>query len=166
MKKRKENESLEAIIKRKTRVGTAIVAAMFLVLFIAIVVIYLARGISILTAIVDFLVIGLMFCWLTFISYKLRKRTYKRQEIYKYNERKVMNKLSRNKYTKVIPKYRTEFSDDPQSKRSVEFYARLIKLGNEEAVQVDRKYVTESEYVKYDGYLPGYFLDYYEIVEN
>lgn len=77
-----------------------------------------------------------------------------------------MNKLSRDKYTKVIPKYCTEFLDDSQNKREVEFYARVIELKKQEVVQVDKKYISESDYIKYDAYLPGYFLDYYEIVEN
>lgn len=165
MKKRKENESLEAIIKRKTIVGTAIVAVMFLTLFFVIVVTYLVRCISILTA----LVIGLIFCWLIFLSYKLLKRACEMQETFKANKKIVINKLSRSKYTKVIPKYCTNFSeeflDDLQNKRNVEFYAKLIEA-REEIVEVYIKYVTESEYIKYDAYLPGYFLDYFEIVEN
>lgn len=166
MKKRKENESLEAIIKRKTRVGTAILVAIFLALFIFMVVTYLARGISILTTTVDVLIIGLVLCWLAFLSYKLLKRAYEMQETFKANEKTVINKLSKSKYTKVIPKYRTEFSDDLQNKRNVEFYAKLIETTKEEVVEVYIKYVTEPEYIKYDAYLPGYFLDYYEIVEN
>lgn len=77
MEKRKENENLEAMIKRKTRIGTAIVAVIFLAEFIFIVVTFLARGITGLTATVFFLVTGLMFCGLTFLLYKLLKRVYK-----------------------------------------------------------------------------------------
>lgn len=170
MKKRKENESLEAIIKRKTTLGTVIVAAMFLVLFIVIVVTFLERGIRGMTAIVVFSVTGLMFCGLIFLFYKLLKRANEMQETFRVNEKTVINKLSKSKYTKVIPKYHTKFSkeflDDLQNKRKVEFYAKLIETRKEEVVEVYIKYVTETEYIKYDAYLPGYFLDYYEIVEN
>lgn len=172
MKKRKENESLEAIIKRKTRVGTAIVAALYLTLFVIFVVTFLEGGVEILvpTPIAFFSVIGLILCWVAFLSYKVLKKAYESQETFRSNERIVMNKLSRNKYTKVIPKYCTKFSkeflDDLQNKRNVEFYARLIELRNEETVEVYIKYVTESRYIEYDVYSPGYFLDWYEIVEN
>lgn len=166
MEKRKEDENLEAIIKKKTAIGTAIVATLFFALFIFIVVVFLTRDIIGLTAIGILLVTGLLLCGLTFLLYKCLKSAYKIQETYNANEKTVMNKLSKDQYTKVIPKYRTKFLDDLQNKRNVEFYAKLIELRKQEAVQVYVKYITESEYIKYDAYLPGYFLDYYEIVEN
>ncbi len=89
MKKRKENESLEAIIKRKTTLATVIIAAMFLVVFIVIVVTYLARGISILITIIDALIIGLVLCWHTFLSYKLLKRAYEMQETFRLMKKQL-----------------------------------------------------------------------------
>lgn len=168
MAKRRENESLELIIKRKTTRATIICALIILIAFGFLFVNTVLKISSILAVVITSLIIVLMLCGCIYFLYTILKKAYENQETYKANEKEVMHKLSKSEYTKVIPKYNTKFSEefleDLQNKRNVEFYAKLVDLKRETAVKVDIKYVTESSYIEYDAYLPGYFLDYYEIV--
>ncbi|MCI8362370.1 MAG: hypothetical protein HFJ41_04470 [Clostridia bacterium] len=160
MTKRRKNKSVEEIVKTKTMIAEIV---------IGLAIIYINTMIAIMNNLIVISIISTIVSIILYIIISiLIYREYMKQETRKYNERVCKKKLSKSKYTKVIPKDCTKFSeeflDDLQNKRIVKFYARLIKLRNKEAVRVDIKYVKESKYIEYDTYLLGHFIDYYEIV--
>lgn len=161
MTKRRKNKSVEEIAKTKTMIAEIVIGLAFL---------YVNTMIAIVSDGIIPIISTIVYFTLYIIISVLMYKEYIKQETKKYNERVCKKKLSKSKYTKVIPKDCTQFSeeflDDLQNKKSVEFYARLIQLGKKEAVRVDIKYVRESKYIEYDTYLLGHFPDYYEIVKK
>lgn len=159
--KRRKNKSVEEIAKTKTMIAEIVIGLAFL--YVNTMIAIVSDGII---PIISTIVYFTLYIIISILIYK----EYMRQETRKYNERVCKKKLSKSKYIKVMPKDCTKFSekflDDLQNKKIVEFYARLVQLGKKYVVRVDIKYVTETEYIKYDTYLPGYFLDYYEIIKN
>lgn len=161
MTKRRKNKSVEEIAKTKTMIAEIVIGLVFI--YINTIIAIVSNGII---PIISTIISIILYIIISILIYK----EYMRLETIKYNERVCKKKLSKSKYIKVMPKDCTTFSekflDDLQNKKIVEFYAILVQLGKKDAVRVDIKYVTETEYIKYDTYLPGYFLDYYEIAKN
>lgn len=157
MAKRRKNKSVEEIAKTKTMIAEIVIGLAFL--YVNTMIAIVSDGIiSIISTIVYFT----LYIIISILIYK----EYMKQETRKYNERVCKKKLSKKRYTKVIPKYRTKFTDGSQNNNNVEFYAKLVENNKTIAVLVAVKYNKESEYRNYDLYLPSYFQDYYEIIEN
>lgn len=162
MAKRRKNKGVEEIAKTKTMIAEIVIglAIIYINIIITILSDYIfVSTISVIVSIILYIIISILIY-----------REYIKQETNKYNGRVCKKKLSKSKYTKVIPKDCTQFSeeflDDLQNKRNVGFYAKLVQLGKKEAVQIDIKYVGDSRYIEYDTYLLGRFMDCYEIVKN
>lgn len=157
MAKRRKNKSVEEIAKTKTMIAEIVIGLAFLYVNTMIAIAY--DGII---PIISTIVYFALYIIISILIYK----EYMKQETMKYNERVCKKKLSKKRYTKVIPKYRTKFTDGSQNNNNVEFYAKLVENNKTIAVLVAVKYNEESEYRNYDLYLPSYFQDYYEIIEN
>lgn len=157
MTKRRKNKSVEEIAKTKTMIAEIVIGLAFLYVNTMIAIAY--DGII---PIISTIVYFTLYIIISILIYK----EYMKQETRKYNERVCKKKLSKKRYTKVIPKYRTKFIDGSQNNNNVEFYAKLVENNKTIAVLVAVKYNEESEYRNYDLYLPSYFQDYYEIIEN
>lgn len=157
MAKRRKNKSVEEIAKTKTMIAEIVIGLAFL--YVNTMIAIVSDGII---PIISTIVYFTLYIIISILIYK----EYMKQETMKYNERVCKKKLSKKRYTKVIPKYRTKFIDGSQNNNNVEFYAKLVENNKTIAVLVAVKYNEESEYRNYDLYLPSYFQDYYEIIEN
>lgn len=157
MAKRRKNKSVEEIAKTKTMIAEIVIGLAFL--YVNTMITIVSDGII---PIISTIVYFTLYIIISILIYK----EYMKQETRKYNERVCKKKLSKKRYTKVIPKYRTKFTDGSQNNNNVEFYAKLVENNKTIAVLVAVKYNEESEYRNYDLYLPSYFQDYYEIIEN
>lgn len=157
MAKRRKNKSVEEIAKTKTMIAEIVIGLAFL--YVNTMIAIVSDGII---PIISTIVYFTLYIIISILIYK----EYMKQETRKYNERVCKKKLSKKRYTKVIPKYRTKFTDGSQNNNNVEFYAKLVENNKTIAVLVAVKYNEESEYRNYDLYLPSYFQDYYEIIEN
>ena len=159
MTKRRENKSVEEIAKTKTMIAEIVIGLSFL--YVNTMIAIVSNGII---PIISTIVYFTLYIIISILIYK----EYMRQETMKYNERVCKNKLSKKRYTKVIPKYKTQFTDGSQNNKSVQFYAKLIEKGKLIVVEVVAivEYPEETKRINYDAYLPCYFEDYYEIIKN
>lgn len=155
MAKRRENKSVEEIAKTKTMIAEIVIGLAFL---------YVNTMIAIVSDGIIPIISTIVYFTLYIIISILIYREYMKQETSKYNERVCKSKLSKKRYTKVIPKYNTEFINDLQNSKGAEFYAKLEENGK--VVVISIKYKGESRYMQDNRCFSSYFPDYYEIVKN